>query len=316
MTEEIEYIATISRSSKREYDCVISSTDEIVTAVALREIIRKDHLVVGDRVKVRPIPNDTKYEIFEAIPRTSEVFRKIVRINKKKVIAANVDYAIIVNAVSRPAYKPNLIDRYLTRAIQWGVTPIVIFNKMDQFDNQFDLEFEKRKFTYLGIQTFELSNKNYDWESNLSELKKTLKNKVSIFLGQSGVGKSELINTLTDQEYELKTNRLAKKVEKGSHTTTWSEFYQHNDVALIDSPGIRSLAMNDLDMEDLDHAFSNIVELATNCQFRDCQHSEKSKGCYFHTLSDSEEDLFISKRLESYKRLKEEILSVPHWQKN
>ena len=316
MTQKNTFTAIITKSSKREYQCFVPHEEREIIAVALREIIRKDHLVVGDQVKIRPIENDDKYEIFELIPRSSEIFRKIVRINKKKVIAANVDLGLIVSAVSKPNYKANLIDRYLTRAKQWQIEPVIIFNKMDQFDNQFDIEFEKKKFESLGIRFFEVSNKSDDWNDQLDKLKDLLQDKTSIFLGQSGVGKSQLINNLTNEEFSLKTNVLAKGVDKGSHTTTWSEYYQYKQIALIDSPGIRSLAMNDIEIEDLDLAFEDIINLSLNCKFKDCKHLEKSNRCYFKELSpETIENQIILSRLNSYIRIREEIEEIPKWKK-
>ena len=124
--------AKIIRSSKREFDCLVPDTKVEVKAVCLREILKKEHPVVGDTVHLREMESDDRYEIFEVEERQNEIFRRIVRSRKKKVIASNLDAILIVTSVSKPEYKPFLIDRYITRTVQWNIPAIVVFNKMDE----------------------------------------------------------------------------------------------------------------------------------------------------------------------------------------
>src|SRR5690606_33888246 len=157
-----------------------------------------------------------------------------VREKKKKVIASNIDCLVIVTSVSKPAYKPGLIDRYLLRPAQWNIPAIVIFNKMDEFDNHFDLEFAQQKLNQLFVKSFKVVAKNPEFGNfQLQEFKDYLKDQTAIFLGQSGVGKSKLITALSDGLVELKSNPLAKGVDKGAHTTTWAEMIDCRDFFLI-----------------------------------------------------------------------------------
>ncbi len=312
-----ELIAKIIRSGKREFDCLIPETKEEVVAVCLREILKKSHVVVGDNVKIRPIENDNRYEIFELIPRENEIFRRIVRSNKKKVIASNVDVILIVAAVSKPEYKPFLIDRYITRSVQWEIPAIVIFNKMDQFEGQFDLELEKKKFDYLGINYFEISNlEDSQYFNNIHELRTLLHGKTAICLGQSGVGKSKLITTLSGGSVELLSSRLAKGVEKGAHTTTWAELLDLGDFYMIDSPGVRTLAVNDITLSELPELFPDLTPLFQQCKFKDCKHQENSKGCYFNQLDlENDQDLIVYNRLIAYLKMYEEVSEIPEWKR-
>lgn len=311
------FMAKIIRSSKREFECLIPENKQIVSAVCLREIIKKNHLVVGDNVMIRPQTNDIKYEIYELLARTNEIFRRIVRVNKKKVIASNIDLILIVASVSKPDYKPFLIDRYITRSVQWDIPALVIFNKMDQFENQFDIELEKKKFIQLGVNFFEISNiKESPYYKNLNPLGELLKNKTTITLGQSGVGKSKLISSLSGGDIELLSSRLAKGIQKGAHTTSWAELIDLKNFYMIDSPGIRSLSVNDISNEELPELFPDLLPLFSNCQFKDCRHEENSKGCYFNTLElETDEEMVIYSRLIAFLKMREEVEKIPDWQR-
>ncbi|MCT4641885.1 MAG: ribosome small subunit-dependent GTPase A [Bacteriovoracaceae bacterium] len=310
--------AKIYRSSKRVFECQIEGTKELVSATALREVVKRSHPVVGDYVHLNK--NNDEYEITEALERSNSIFRRIVRTNKTKHIAANVDLILITASVSKPDYKPFLIDRYLLRATQWEIPVIVIFNKMDEFDNQFDLEYEKKKLHSLGVTTFEVSSKfkeNETLNKNMDELIALLQGKTAICLGQSGVGKSKLISALSKGEIELLSSRLSKKVDKGAHTTTWAQVVDCNGFEMIDSPGIRSLAIQDISTDELDHLFPDLNIHFHKCKFNNCTHEDHIKGCYFNTLDmDLLENQIIMDRLISYMKIKDEVESVPEWDKD
>lgn len=310
-------LAKIIRSSKREFDCLILDEKEEVKAVCLREILKKEHPVVGDTVNLREMESDDRFEIYEVKERQNEIFRRIVRSRKKKVIASNLDAILVISSVSKPEYKPFLIDRYITRTVQWNIPAIVIFNKMDEFDNRFDIEFEKRKFESLGINYFEISNESDSpYFNQVEELASLLKGKTTICLGQSGVGKSRLISSLSGGDIELLSARLAKGVEKGAHTTTWAELVDLGEFFMIDSPGVRTLSIADIAPDELIECFPDLEPHFNKCKFKDCRHEEKSKGCFFHTLSSEDPDeSIILHRLQAYKKMREEAETIPDWQR-
>lgn len=311
--------AKIFRSGKRRFDCRINDTGEMVEAIALREVIRSSHPVVGDNVILKKAAAGDAYDILEVIERENEIYRRIVRENKKKVIAANVDVIFIVVAVSKPDYKAGLVDRYLLRALEWDVPAVIIFNKMDQFEDQFDLDFERSKYQeLLGAQTFCVSSEKPETtEQDIALLKEKLAGKTAIALGQSGVGKSRLISTLSGGKIELLSRRLAKGVEKGSHTTTWAEIIDCDDFLMVDSPGVRSLSVLDVQKDELPSFFPDLEPYFIECKFKDCKHEENSKGCSFLRL-DPEVKLerAVLDRLESYKKMRDEVESVPEWRKS
>ncbi len=312
--------ARVYRSSQREFECRVDGSDQMIRAQALGNLLKgQDTIVVGDYVGLKEA--STGHIIETVFPRTNEIFRVIVREAKKKVTAANCDILAIVTSVGQPEYKRGLIDRYLIRAYQWNVEPIVIFNKMDQYDPSiFDIKFERDRMASLGIKSFEISAKFGKYKKSYLKLKernlkKYLKGKTALFLGQSGVGKSEAISRLSG--IELRVNELGKKSGKGSHTTTWSEIIDCKEFSLIDSPGIRSFAMDDLVGEELLPYFPDLVDIAVCCQFNDCKHDENSKGCAFYKelgLKEYDKQLLFS-RLESYNKIKEEIDRTPSWDK-
>ena len=313
-----EFTAKIYKSGKRRFECKLDESGEMIQAVAMREVLKKNHPVVGDNVRLvlNESGDEVEYEIHEVIERENEVYRRIVRENKKKVIASNVDCLMIVTSISNPPYKPYLLDRYLLRAIEWEIPAIVIFNKMDEFDDQFNPDFEKERFDRLGAKTFFVSSKFPDKTPDFKELQELLKNRISITLGQSGVGKSKLITALSNGEIQLTSGALAKGVNKGAHTTTWAELVECGDFQIVDSPGIRSLSVQDFNKDELHLYFPDLIEVMEQCKFKDCRHEDNSKGCAFHQL---DPDIFAQRilldRLESYQRIRFEVESIPEWKK-
>lgn len=301
--------ARIFRSSKRHFDCQREDTKTIVPGTALAALLKEDHIVVGDFVE---LSDDFKIE--KVIPRKNEIFRNLPREQKKKVIAANVDVILIVVSAGKPAYKRGLVDRYLVRSEFWNVPAYVVFNKMDQYDPaEFDISFEKERLKWLSAECFEVSAET---GAGIEALKEKLKDKTAITLGHSGVGKSRLITTLTNGKANLLSGELGK-VGKGAHTTTWAELVDADFFTLIDSPGVRSMSLSDLTIQDLLYSFTDINEWSTKCQFSaNCTHDENSKGCFFQKLDkESREGQLILSRLDSYKRILSEVESIPDWQK-
>ncbi|MEA9357012.1 ribosome small subunit-dependent GTPase A [Bacteriovorax sp. PP10] len=311
--------ARVFKSGKREFECKIFETNEMVMATALGNLLKGDEnsIVVGDYVMI-----DEHNTIMEVLKRTNEMFRLIVREQKKKVTASNCDLMVIVSSVSRPEYKRGIVDRFLVRAHQWGIRPLMVFNKMDEYDSAtLDIKFEFDRMNNLGIECFEVSAAKQDYknqflELGLEDLKQRLQGKTSIFLGQSGVGKSKLISAASEGKINL-LSRDVGKVGKGKHTTTWSEIVDCDTMSLMDSPGIRSFGVEDLLEEDLITYFPDIEEGAVQCKFSNCAHTEDSPGCFFYSKLDQNayETTLIMSRLESYLRMREEISETPSYLK-
>ena len=315
--------ARIFRSSKRHFECQREDTKEVVIATALAALLKEDHIVVGDWVEISPPPQGgEEWKIEKVIERQNGIFRNIPREQKKKVIAANVDVMMVVVSAGKPAYKRGLVDRYLARSDFWNVPAFLIFNKMDLYDEaEFDIKFEAERLKWLNVKCFEISaeDKNYKprfLENGFNELSHDLFKKTAVLVGHSGVGKSRLITELSQGKIQLLSGELGK-VGKGAHTTTWAELIDGENFALIDSPGIRSMSLSDLTKQDLLYCFSDVNEWTTKCQFSsNCNHEPNSKGCFFQKLDNGKrEDQMILSRLDSYKRVLEEVSNIPDWLK-
>lgn len=310
--------ARIYRSNPRELLCKILENDEIVQAHAPASILDESSIVPGDFVKLQKEKND--YKIKEVEQRENEIFRMIVREGKKKVTAANCDLLVIIVSVSKPVYKQGIVDRFLIRAHQWGIEAVVVFNKMDEYDGKPDIAFEKDRLQDVGVRCFEISAKYSDYKNRFFsdgffQLKQKLAKKTAILLGQSGVGKSKSINTLTDGAVYLKTGKTGK-VGKGVHTTTWSEIIDCGNFMLIDSPGIRSFSLDDLQEEEIVDCFPDIAKLSTQCRFSNCNHDSNARGCFFSTLmADDYHTKLVLSRLKSFQKIKKEVGVTPFWKK-
>lgn len=314
----MKILAHIYEAHKKEFLCKIDGENKTVSACAKRTVLKSNQLVAGDKVLLDKNGND--YQIVDLIERTNEIFRMNIRERKKRVTAANCDLVIIATSVSRPPYKQGVVDRFATRSFQWDVPAVVVFNKMDEFQNDFDIDFEMRRFENLGIECFEVSAKYPEnpprfGRGSFKDLQKKLINTQAIILGQSGVGKSKLITSLSDREVILVSNEIGRS-GKGSHTTSWSEMIDCGTFRIIDTPGIRSFSLDDISPEELINFFPDLLTISLTCQFNNCQHESSTKGCAFYGGSTAPQTAdIIESRLLSYKKILEEISRTPAWQK-
>ncbi len=314
----MKILAHIYEAHKKEFLCRIDSENKTVSASAKRTVLKSNQLVAGDKVLLEK--NGDDYQVVELVDRMNEIFRMNIRERKKRVTAANCDLVVIATSVSRPLYKQGVIDRFTTRIFQWDVPAIVVFNKMDEFQNNFDIDFEMRRFENLGIECFEVSAEHPETPSRFGrgafkDLKEKLLETQSIILGQSGVGKSKLVTALSDKKVKLASYEIGKG-GKGTHTTTWSEMIDCGIFRIIDSPGIRSFSLDDISPEELIDFFPDLLPITLTCKFNNCQHESSSKGCAFYGEDiDPEKADIIASRLASYRKILEEISATPVWQK-
>lgn len=195
-----------------------------------------------------------------------------------KIIASNVDLIVIVCA-PKPEFHANLIDRYLVAAEQVGITPLIVLNKTDLLEadqaSHSGILAQLQAYRDIGYSTLLASCYR---EQGLDALADALARKTSVLVGQSGVGKSSLINRLIP-DLELKTGALSDSSDKGTHTTTYSRLlHLPNGGQVIDSPGIREFGLWHMDKEQLLAGFIEFRPFLGHCRFRDCQH-EQEPGC-------------------------------------
>ncbi len=237
--------------------------------------LQKNLVVVGDNVLFEVTAPNTGY-IHLILPRSSllcraEHFHRV----KQQLVAANVDCVLITVSVAEPLLKPSIIDRYVLAAQKGNLSPVLVINKID-FKESYPREAMLadeclRLYSSLGIPTIALSAVTGE---GLEELKRMLKDKVSVFSGQSGTGKTCILNALTG--LSLRTGSI-RAVGKGSHTTTSPQMIPLPFGGwCIDTPGIRSFGVFDLRKEDLPHAFPEIF--SQPCAFANCWHRGE-QGC-------------------------------------
>jgi ribosome biogenesis GTPase len=258
-------------------------------------------LVTGDQVVWRP-GNQGIGVIVAQLPRTSELRRPDMR-GVLKPVAANVDRIVIVFA-PRPEPHANLIDRYLVAAEHAGIKPLLLLNKADLIDEDNAPFLDSLLGTYreLGYPLLEVSAAN---GLALDALRAALNEHVSVFVGQSGVGKSSLVNALLPG-VDTRVGDLSEVTGKGTHTTTTARLFHFPAGGdLIDSPGIREFGLGHVSRDDVEAGFIEFHDLLGHCRFRDCKH-DREPGCAL--LKALEDGRISPQRMASYRHI---LASLP-----
>lgn len=234
--------------------------------------------LVGDKVV---FDEHDKY-ILDILPRKNELKRPVI---------ANVDCAIIVTSLKRPDFAPNLLDKMLTNIILNDIEPIVVLTKYDLLTEE-----EKEKivdiiyyYNHIGIKT--LINKE------IPVLKKYIKDKVVVLCGQTGVGKSSLLNRM-DENLNLATNDISDALGRGKHTTRHVELFHLDSSLIADTPGFSAFEISDDDKDNIRFAFPEFDN--NGCKFKNCKHINEN-GC--KVLEQLQNGKILPSRYESYKKM-------------
>ena len=224
-------------------------------------------IVVGDTVQLQK--ESDLWMITKLFDRKNQILRKSVNLSKQThVIAANIDQALLMITLDSPITTTGFIDRFLVSAYAYGIKVLLLFNKLDIYD---DLLLQDQKelskvYQKIGYNTIELSVL-YD---DLSEIKKMMKNKLNIISGHSGVGKSTLINKL-DPNLNINTKEVSDTHKQGQHTTTFSELYDLDfGASIIDTPGIKGFGLVELEPNEIGNYFPEFFVLKEKCKFHNC----------------------------------------------
>ena len=261
-------------------------------------------LVCGDRVLWRQ-GNATEHRVsgvIEAVHERESMLSRPDVYDGVKPIAANINQIFIISSVL-PAFNSDIIDRYLVASKQTDITPIIVLNKIDLLTEENSVEIENRLNIYrdIGYQVIYASSVNLDGKS---ELMAQLKDKTSIFVGQSGVGKSTLVNSLMPN-LAIETKMVSDNSGLGQHTTTVARLY-HFDTGgnLIDSPGIREFGLWHMTPSQVSEGFIEFSDYLGTCKFRDCKH-KTDPGCAL--VAAVESGHIRQERLTSFQRILESI---------
>lgn len=268
------------------------------------KMLAKNLVTVGDYVHFQPSGSD-EGSIFYIEERFSILARTDITGRKEQLIAANIDQVFIVVSVVEPPLKPSLVDRYLIAAQKGNLHPILLINKIDLLPENSDEASRYHEFLAayepLGFPILSISTKT---GAGIEALRALMKDKTSVISGQSGVGKSSLLNTAF--HLTRKTGELAAKTFKGIHTTSTAELISLEQGGYcIDTPGIRSFGVWDLDRAEVSNHFSDIAHLASECHFANCTHLYEPHCAVLHALK---EGVLPLMRYESYRALLEESM--------
>lgn len=254
-------------------------------------------VVVGDWVQLQE-QQDQEASIVSIEPRKNYIIRKSTNLSKQtQIIASNIDQLILVITLFHPETSLSFIDRYLVTAEAYKIKPILLFNKLDLYDNSEQLAYLlaiEKIYQQIGYSTLRSSVKE---GAGIDELKQVLHQKTSLFSGHSGVGKSSLLNALMP-DLHVKVGEISSAHFKGKHTTTFAElFFLPDSGAIVDTPGIKSFGLIDIEPEYLGHYFPEIFSNSKNCKFYNCKHLNEPHCAVIQAV---ERELIAPSRYQNY----------------
>jgi ribosome biogenesis GTPase len=261
------------------------------------EITSTNPIAVGDEVEIETEDEiENTAIITEILPRRNYVNRQSPRQKyQHHIIAANVDQSVLMATLKEPKTSQGFIDRFLVACEMYHVPAAIVFNKADLYRKKEEERYEEWKQMYesIGYKTFLIS---VEKQIGIEEVKIFLKDKITLFSGHSGVGKSSFINIVCP-ELSLKTQDVSGWSGKGLHTTTFAEMFDLSfGGKIIDTPGMREFGLVDLAKQELSHYFPEMRERLNDCQFNNCLHINEP-GCAIKKVLESEEiniDRYIS----------------------
>lgn len=229
--------------------------------------------------------------------RKNYIVRKSVNLSKQvHIIASNVDKLFILVTINNPPTTTSFIDRLLVTAEAYGIEAVLVFNKIDTFDNTMSDEQLYLQYIYstIGYKCLRISSTE---KKGIDTLKEEMKGSVSMFSGHSGVGKSTLINAL-QPGLNLKTKEISEQHSQGQHTTTFAEMFDLDFGAkIIDTPGIRGFGIVDMEKEEIGNYFPEFFALKDQCKFNNCLHKDEP---YCAVKDALDEDSIAWSRYKSY----------------
>lgn len=276
----------------------------------LKGIRSTNPVAVGDRVQISGTESGNSF-IIEIEDRKNYIIRRASNLSKQShIIAANLDLCLLVVTVNYPETSTTFIDRFLASAEAYRVPVSIVFNKVDRYteDELRYLEGLINLYNTIGYTCYKVSALTGE---GIDEIRNLLKDRITLFSGHSGVGKSTLINAILPEQHQ-KTSEISAAHNKGMHTTTFSEMFPvEGNGYIIDTPGIKGFGTFDMKDEEVGHYFKEIFKFSAECKYGDCTHrhepgcavrqavadhyiSESRYASYLNILEDKEEGKYRS----------------------
>ena len=252
-------------------------------------------IAVGDRVL---FIQDSEYGfITDITQRKNYIYRKSVNLSKiTHIIAANIDTAFLVISLTDPRTPLGFIDRFLVASESFRIKTILVFNKVDLYNADLKHYHKSLQKIYTDIG-YECISTSVITGEGIETLKSKMQDRISLFSGQSGVGKSSIINAI-EPDLQLKIATISDYNNKGKHTTTFAEMFELSFGGfIIDTPGIKEFGLIEYEQEEVSHYFPEMLRLLPQCKFSNCIHTHEPECAVKQAL---EEDLIAQSRYENY----------------
>jgi ribosome biogenesis GTPase len=240
----------------------------------LKDMKTTNPIAVGDRVVFSAISGD-KGVITSIMPRKNYIIRRSTNLSRQAhILAANIDRVFLIVTLVQPETRYEFIDRFLVTAEAYKIPVSIVVNKTDLL-NTVELQDELKYFKYVyssaGYTILEISALN---NVNIDKIRSEISNRITLFSGNSGTGKSTVLNSLSSG-LKQKTGEISKAHNKGTHTTTFYEMFELDNGFVIDSPGIKGFGLIDIDKAEVYHFFPEIFRVSSSCKFGMCSHTHE-----------------------------------------
>ena len=243
----------------------------------LKGIRSTNPVAVGDHVRYDVRDDGTAY-IVEILERKNYIVRKASNLSKQShILAANLDLCFLIVTISHPATATTFIDRFLAAAEAYRVPVVLVFNKIDIYDSTEceELEYLTALYSSIGYRCLHTSATD---NVGIDALKEMMRGKVSLLAGNSGVGKSSLVNAIAP-EIAARVGEISKTHDTGMHTTTYTEMFEFMPQSyIVDTPGVKGFGTYDMEVEEISHYFVEFFELSKDCRYGNCTHTHEP-GC-------------------------------------
>ena len=274
----------------KDYNCKVKGNFRI------KGIRTTNPVAVGDIVDITVNADGTAF-IVKIAPRINYIIRRASNLSKEShIIAANLDRALLVVSLTEPATSTTFIDRFLATAEAYQVPVTIVINKTDLYTDELAEYYEAIKYLYESIG-YEVLGVSATTGYGVDRVRDVISKGITLFSGNSGVGKSSLINALIPG-LELRTANVSTSHHTGMHTTTFSEMFAiGTDAYIIDTPGVKGFGTIDFDVNEVSHFFPEIFRISANCRYGNCTHTHEP-GCA--VLKAVDESLISQSRYASY----------------